>query len=226
MSLKYPVYRPNVQQAQPQQYTPSQTYTRSQTNKGQPSEYWQNQPEQEQLRQARRAYYLQKNYNAEPGSEEDIWRHGYTRRPFVRSNGTPVAQTTVSSRQTKPVGTWQPPADSPLTQYLEQLHKNHEPQRQWIDPSEVYQQWPGASSALRKQPGCSNWRKWKQSNMPACGPAGGSICPNSYPVWDEAHARNALARSRNAPDPEGLQDCVYQVVNENNWFQSTRARRS
>ena len=50
-----------------------------------------------------------------------------------------------------------------------------------------------------------------------CGPAGGAP-EGSYPVNSEKRARAALAYAHNAPDPEGIKNCVYRKAKKHGWF--------
>jgi hypothetical protein len=50
-----------------------------------------------------------------------------------------------------------------------------------------------------------------------CGPAGGAA-PGTYPVDSEERARAALAYAHNAPDPEGIKNCVYRKAKKHGWF--------
>jgi len=50
-----------------------------------------------------------------------------------------------------------------------------------------------------------------------CGPAGGAA-PGTYPVNSEKRARAALSYAHNAPDPEGLKNCVYRKAKQHGWF--------
>ena len=50
-----------------------------------------------------------------------------------------------------------------------------------------------------------------------CGPAGGAA-PGTYPVNSEKRARAALAYAHNAPNPEGIKNCVYKKAEKHGWF--------
>jgi hypothetical protein len=50
-----------------------------------------------------------------------------------------------------------------------------------------------------------------------CGPAGGAA-PGTYPCNTEKRARAALAYAHNAPDPEGIKNCVYKKAKKHGWF--------
>ena len=62
----------------------------------------------------------------------------------------------------------------------------------------------------RKKPGGSNVGDYddvKKSDF--CGPAGGAP-EGSYPVNTRKRAKSALKLAHNAPDPEGIKECVYK----------------
>lgn len=59
----------------------------------------------------------------------------------------------------------------------------------------------------RKKPGGSNVGTYKKG--PFCGPAGGAP-KGSYPVDTKKRAKAALAYARNAPNPQGIKNCVYK----------------
>ena len=50
-----------------------------------------------------------------------------------------------------------------------------------------------------------------------CGPAGGAA-PGTFPVNSEKRARAALSYAHNAPDPEGIKNCVYRKAKKHGWF--------
>ena len=73
-------------------------------------------------------------------------------------------------------------------------------------------------AAARKKPGGSNVGDYPNvSKDDFCGPAGGAP-EGSYPVNSERRARAALAYAHNAPDPEGIKNCVYRKAKKHGWF--------
>tara|TARA_R110001599_G_scaffold48006_7_gene138650 strand:+ start:3959 stop:5140 length:1182 start_codon:yes stop_codon:yes gene_type:complete len=70
----------------------------------------------------------------------------------------------------------------------------------------------------RKKPGGSNVGDYPNVDKDDfCGPAGGAP-EGSYPVNTEERARAALSYAHNAPDPEGLKNCVYRKAKKHGWF--------
>jgi|TARA_R110002020_G_scaffold135040_3_gene301647 hypothetical protein len=70
----------------------------------------------------------------------------------------------------------------------------------------------------RKKPGGSNVGDYDNvSKDDFCGPAGGAP-EGSYPVNSEKRARAALSYAHNAPNPEGIKNCVYKKAEEHGWF--------
>ena len=62
----------------------------------------------------------------------------------------------------------------------------------------------------RKRAGGSNVGEYKRvKSGDFCGPAGGAPA-GSYPVNSLARARSALQLAHNAPNPAGIQRCVYR----------------
>ena len=60
----------------------------------------------------------------------------------------------------------------------------------------------------RKKPGGSNVVEYKRVKSSAfCGPSGGAPS-GSYPVNTISRARSALKLAHNAPNPEGIRQCV------------------
>ena len=73
-------------------------------------------------------------------------------------------------------------------------------------------------AAAREKPGGSNVGDYPNvSKDDFCGPAGGAP-EGSYPVNSEKRARAALAYAHNAPDPEGIKNCVYRKAKKHGWF--------
>lgn len=64
-----------------------------------------------------------------------------------------------------------------------------------------------AKADATEKPGGSNVGKYKKG--PFCGPAGGAP-KGSYPVNTRKRAKAALAYARNAPNPQGIKNCVYR----------------
>lgn len=62
----------------------------------------------------------------------------------------------------------------------------------------------------RSKPGGSNVGEYKNvSKGDFCGPAGGSP-EGSFPVNSLKRAKSAIKLAHNAPDPEGVKECVYR----------------
>jgi len=63
---------------------------------------------------------------------------------------------------------------------------------------------------IREEPGGSNAGKYKNvSKGDFCGPSGGAPA-GTYPVNSRERAESALKLAHNAPDPEGIKECVYR----------------
>ena len=61
----------------------------------------------------------------------------------------------------------------------------------------------------RKKPGGSNVGKYKKvKSSDFCGPAGGAPS-GSFPVNTLSRAKSALKLAHNAPNPQGIINCVY-----------------
>ena len=67
----------------------------------------------------------------------------------------------------------------------------------------------GAESKMRAKPGSSSAGKYKNVSPKSFAGKSGGANKYSFPVNDEAHARNALARAHFAPNPEGIKEKVY-----------------
>ena len=63
---------------------------------------------------------------------------------------------------------------------------------------------------VRDEPGSSNAGKYKNvDKADFCGPAGGAA-EGTYPVNSLKRAKSALKLAHNAPNPEGIKNCVYR----------------
>ena len=60
---------------------------------------------------------------------------------------------------------------------------------------------------IREEPGSSNAGKYKGVKS-FCGPAGGAA-QGTYPVNTLERGKSALKLAHNAPNPEGIKECVY-----------------
>ena len=64
-------------------------------------------------------------------------------------------------------------------------------------------------SEVREEKGSSNAGKYKNvDKADFCGPAGGAA-EGTYPVNSLKRAKSALKLAHNAPNPQGIKDCVY-----------------
>jgi len=61
---------------------------------------------------------------------------------------------------------------------------------------------------IREEPGSSNAGKYKGVKS-FCGPAGGAA-EGTYPVNTRKRAKSAIKLAHNAPNPEGIKNCVYE----------------
>jgi len=62
-------------------------------------------------------------------------------------------------------------------------------------------------SEIREKPGSSNAGKYKGVKS-FCGPKGGAA-QGTYPVNTLERGKSALKLAHNAPNPEGIKECVY-----------------
>lgn len=69
----------------------------------------------------------------------------------------------------------------------------------------------GVESKMRKKKGSSNAGKYKHVSPKQFAGASGGASEYSFPIPDLAHARNALARAHNAPNPAGIKAKVYKL---------------
>lgn len=72
----------------------------------------------------------------------------------------------------------------------------------------------GQEQKMRKSPGSSNAGKYKNVSPKDFAGKSGGANKFSFPINDLAHARNALARSHFAPNPEGIKAAVYKKFPE------------
>ena len=68
-------------------------------------------------------------------------------------------------------------------------------------------------SEVRKQPGSSNAGKYSKSEGPFCGPSGGAA-KGTYPIGSKDRGRSALKLAHNAPNPQGIKNCVYNKYSD------------
>lgn len=77
---------------------------------------------------------------------------------------------------------------------------------------------------VKKMPGCASLGKYKKREGPFCGPKGGS-CNRTFPVGTKKRAINAVSRSINAPNPEGIRKCATDYAVKKGWItKEDRAR--
>lgn len=69
---------------------------------------------------------------------------------------------------------------------------------------------PGVEEKMRKKKGSSNTGKYKNVKPSDFAGKSGGASAYSFPINSLARARNALARSHFAPDPEGIVAAVYR----------------
>ena len=67
-------------------------------------------------------------------------------------------------------------------------------------------------SEIREEPGSSNAGKYKGVKS-FCGPAGGAA-QGTYPVNTKERGKSAIKLAHNAPNPDGIKECVYRKYPE------------
>ena len=72
-------------------------------------------------------------------------------------------------------------------------------------------------SQQKKLPGRGSLGKYTKKDAPFCGPEGGTG-PMTYPVNTKKRANNALSRSHNAPNPEGIRKCAVRHSIKKGWM--------
>ena len=72
-------------------------------------------------------------------------------------------------------------------------------------------------SQQKKLPGRGSLGKYTKKDAPFCGPEGGAG-PMTYPVNTKKRANNALSRSHNAPNPEGIRKCAVRHSIKKGWM--------
>jgi hypothetical protein len=72
-------------------------------------------------------------------------------------------------------------------------------------------------SQLRKLPGSSSLGKYTKKDGPFCGPSGGASAM-TYPVGTKKRAINAVSRSVNAPNPDGIRKCATKYAMKKHWI--------
>jgi hypothetical protein len=72
-------------------------------------------------------------------------------------------------------------------------------------------------SQLRKLKGCGSLDKYKPNDGPFCGPEGGA-CDMTFPVGTKKRAINAVIRSVNAPNPDGIRKCATDHAIKMGWI--------
>ena len=65
---------------------------------------------------------------------------------------------------------------------------------------------------VREEPGSSNAGKYKGVKS-FCGPSGGAA-KGTYPVNSLRRAKSAIKLAHNAPNPDGIKNCVYSKFPE------------
>jgi hypothetical protein len=79
-------------------------------------------------------------------------------------------------------------------------------------------------SQVKKLPGSSSLGKYTKKDGPFCGPAGGAA-PMTYPVGTKKRAVNAVSRSVNAPNPEGIRKCATKYAVKKHWITKEDKKR-
>lgn len=72
----------------------------------------------------------------------------------------------------------------------------------------------GEEEKMRSKKGSGSAGKYKNVSPKDFAGAAGGASKYSFPIPDLAHARNALARSHYAPNPEGIKRAVYRKFPE------------
>jgi hypothetical protein len=72
-------------------------------------------------------------------------------------------------------------------------------------------------SKMKKLPGRGSLGKYKPDEGPFCGPEGGSS-DLTFPVNTKKRAINAVSRSVNAPNPEGIRKCATRYAMQRGWI--------
>ena len=79
-------------------------------------------------------------------------------------------------------------------------------------------------SQVKKLPGRSSLGKYSKKDAPFCGTKGGAG-PMTYPVTSKKRALNAVTRSLNAPNPEGIRKCATDYAVKKHWITSEDKKR-
>lgn len=77
---------------------------------------------------------------------------------------------------------------------------------------------------VKKLPGCGSLGKYKEKDGPFCGPKGGA-CERTFPVGTKKRAINAVVRSLNAPNPEGIRKCATSYAVKKGWITKEDKKR-
>ena len=77
---------------------------------------------------------------------------------------------------------------------------------------------------VKKMPGCGSLGKYTKKDGPFCGPKGGA-CERTYPVGTKKRAINAVVRSVNAPNPEGIRKCATSYAVKKGWITKEDKKR-
>lgn len=83
----------------------------------------------------------------------------------------------------------------------------------------------GTEEKMRKLKGSSNTGKYKSVSPKSFAGKSGGASKFSFPINSEARARNALARSHFAPNPEGIKRKVYAKYPELKKRAKTRGKK-
>ena len=79
-------------------------------------------------------------------------------------------------------------------------------------------------SQVKKLPGRGSLGKYTDKDAPFCGPAGGAGVM-TFPVNTKKRAINAVSRSVNAPNPEGIRDCATKYAVKKHWITKADRKR-